>query len=265
MHMHMYMVIGSDRRVFRFIRIPDSSGPAAHTPAVTPPRGPVAFTFQPLIVNALHHPRQVPSSPRSPPAIVLSCPAGTATGPVIHTRSRSLPVKPMQQPAALPAMVLALVLTACGDAPPAAQNNLPPERRVADRYDASLRIDLSEMQRLWSGLYVQDLQVGQGSRADSGDVVRVHYTGWLPNGRQFDSSRDSGKPFETALGYGRVIDAWDQGIIGMREGGRRRLVAPPIMGYGKRGSGPIPPNATLIFDVELLEVENRTPEAEPAP
>ncbi|NIP78615.1 MAG: FKBP-type peptidyl-prolyl cis-trans isomerase [Gemmatimonadetes bacterium] len=135
---------------------------------------------------------------------------------------------------------------------------MPPGRQVADRYAPALDIDLSEMERLWSGLYIDDVRVGEGARADSGDVVTVHYTGWLPNGMEFDSSRD-GRPFEVPLGYGRVIDGWDQGIVGMREGGRRRLVIPPAMGYGERGQGPIPANSTLVFDVELLGVQDRTP------
>jgi FKBP-type peptidyl-prolyl cis-trans isomerase len=116
------------------------------------------------------------------------------------------------------------------------------------------------MERRPTGLYVQDVAVGEGARADSGDIVVVHYTGWLPQGVKFDSSRDRDEPFEVAIGYGRVIQGWDQGIVGMREGGRRRLVIPPVMAYGERGSGPIPRNSTLVFDVELLSVVNRTPE-----
>lgn len=166
---------------------------------------------------------------------------------------------------AVPAAVLLFV--ACADSPPEEENRLPPERQVADRYAPELGVDLESMEQLWSGLYVEDVRVGEGARADSGDVVTVHYTGWLPNGMEFDSSRD-GDPFSVALGYGRVIDGWDQGLVGMREGGRRKLVIPPVMAYGERGQGPIPANSTLVFDVELLEVEDRGPEGgetEPAP
>ena len=140
------------------------------------------------------------------------------------------------------------------------QSSLPPDHRVADDYHASLRVDLAEMDRRSTGLYVQDLVEGEGARADSGDIVTVHYTGWLPTGRKFDSSRDRETPFEVAIGYGRVIDGWDQGIVGMRVGGQRRLVIPPALGYGAQGTGPIPGGSTLVFDVELLSVVNRVPE-----
>jgi FKBP-type peptidyl-prolyl cis-trans isomerase FkpA len=160
----------------------------------------------------------------------------------------------------VPALVVLGAACGGGSAPEEA-SQLPPERQVAERYAPELGIDLAEMERLWSGMYIQDVRVGDGPRADSGDAVTVHYTGWLPNGMKFDSSRDRDEAYDVAIGYGRVIDGWDQGIVGMREGGRRKLVIPPVMGYGERGQGPIPSNSTLVFDVELLEVENRTPEA----
>jgi len=106
-----------------------------------------------------------------------------------------------------------------------------------------------------SGLQYRDDQVGTGAEAKAGDHVAVHYTGTLMDGTKFDSSRDRGKPLEFVLGAGSVIQGWDEGIQGMRVGGRRRLVIPAALGYGARGYPPvIPANATLIFDVELMEV-----------
>jgi len=106
-----------------------------------------------------------------------------------------------------------------------------------------------------SGLKYTDEQVGTGQEAKSGDRVSVHYTGTLVDGRKFDSSRDRGTPFQFPLGAGNVIRGWDEGVAGMKVGGRRRLTIPPELGYGARGAGNvIPPNATLVFDVELLGV-----------
>lgn len=106
-----------------------------------------------------------------------------------------------------------------------------------------------------SGLVYEDLVVGQGDEAQAGDTVSVHYTGWLEDGTQFDSSVDRGTPFEFNLGAGAVIQGWDEGVAGMRQGGKRRLVIPPELAYGEPGRGPIPPNATLIFEIELLEIK----------
>lgn len=112
-----------------------------------------------------------------------------------------------------------------------------------------------EMTRTASGLEMRDEAVGEGEAARAGDRVSVHYTGWLENGTKFDSSRDRGQPFQFVLGEGRVIRGWEEGVLGMKPGGRRRLRIPPELGYGSRAvGGVIPANATLLFDVELLGV-----------
>ena len=106
-----------------------------------------------------------------------------------------------------------------------------------------------------SGLKYDDLVVGDGAEAQAGQRVSVHYTGWLTDGSKFDSSVDRNDPFQFALGKGMVIRGWDEGVQGMKVGGKRKLTIPPQLGYGAQGAGGvIPPNATLVFDVELLEI-----------
>jgi FKBP-type peptidyl-prolyl cis-trans isomerase FkpA len=106
-----------------------------------------------------------------------------------------------------------------------------------------------------SGLIVDDLVVGEGDVAAAGKNVTVHYTGCLTDGKKFDSSKDRNDPFVFPLGGGRVIKGWDEGVAGMKVGGKRKLTIPSALGYGSRGAGGvIPPNATLVFEVELLGV-----------
>jgi FKBP-type peptidyl-prolyl cis-trans isomerase len=107
-----------------------------------------------------------------------------------------------------------------------------------------------------SGLEYKDLKKGAGEAATRGDVVVVHYTGWLADGTKFDSSKDHGEPFSFKLGVGEVIKGWDEGVDGMMVGGQRKLWVPPDLGYGRQGAPPeIPPNAELIFEIELLELK----------
>jgi peptidylprolyl isomerase len=105
-----------------------------------------------------------------------------------------------------------------------------------------------------SGLQYTDIVEGTGATPTTGQRVKVHYTGTLQDGTKFDSSRDRGQPFEFQIGVGQVIKGWDEGVGSMKVGGQRQLVIPPELGYGSRGIGPIPPNSTLLFDVELLGV-----------
>jgi FKBP-type peptidyl-prolyl cis-trans isomerase len=109
-----------------------------------------------------------------------------------------------------------------------------------------------------SGLKITDEKVGDGSEARAGDVISVHYTGKLSDGTKFDSSRDRNQPFRFKLGSGQVIKGFDEGLVGMRVGGKRTLVIPPDLGYGKAGAagGKIPPDATLTFEIELIKVQN---------
>jgi len=141
---------------------------------------------------------------------------------------------------------LLVFAAACGSRDDAAAGGFNPE----------LGVDTTRMTRAPAGLWYTDVAVGQGDEAVPGRTVTVHYTGWLPDGKTFDSSRDRGEPFAFTLGAGQVITGWDEGVKGMMPGGRRKLVLPPEMAYGDGGAPPdIPPGATLVFDVEVLKVE----------
>ncbi len=117
------------------------------------------------------------------------------------------------------------------------------------RFAASLEINLAAFTRTPSGLYYEDVTQGTGEPATAGQSVSVAYTGWLTNGTQFDSGE-----FPFLLGAGQVVPGFDEGVRGMRVGGVRRIIIPPELGYGNRGSGPVPPNAIMIFRIELLSI-----------
>jgi FKBP-type peptidyl-prolyl cis-trans isomerase FkpA len=140
-------------------------------------------------------------------------------------------------------------LLACGGTADR-ENSRPPAG-----FSASLGVDTTAMTKTPSGLRYQDISEGQGAEATADHTVSVHYTGWLPNGEKFDSSHDRNQPFSFMLGAGQVIAGWDEGVAGMKVGGRRKLVIPADLGYGTAGAPPdIPPGASLVFDVELLDV-----------
>jgi FKBP-type peptidyl-prolyl cis-trans isomerase len=106
-------------------------------------------------------------------------------------------------------------------------------------------------------LVVEDLVVGTGATAAAGDTVTVHYIGTFTNGTKFDSSYDAGKPFAFRIGAGQVIAGWDQGVPGMKIGGKRRLTIPPELAYGSQGRGTIPPNTTLVFEIDMLSIAGK--------
>jgi FKBP-type peptidyl-prolyl cis-trans isomerase FkpA len=142
--------------------------------------------------------------------------------------------------------LFALFLSACGG------GGEPKAGAAATGFE----IDSAALTKTASGLRYQDLATGNGAEAAPGQTAVVHYTGWLTDGSKFDSSRDRGQPFSFPIGGGQVIAGWDEGVAGMKVGGRRKLVIPPELGYGPMGSPPvIPPGATLVFDVELLDLK----------
>ena len=146
--------------------------------------------------------------------------------------------------------LVALSLAACAkERPPM---NPDPAQNT---YAPALDVALERFAKRPSGLYVRDDKVGTGALAEAGRTVDVHYTGWLTDGTQFDSSRDGDPPISFGLGRGEVIQGWDEGLQGMRVGGQRTLVIPAQLGYGTRGAGgDIPPNSVLVFKVELMNV-----------
>jgi len=154
------------------------------------------------------------------------------------------------------ALVAAFATSGCTSPPkatapePATQSEAAPEPQAAEIAPAS-----APAAEAATALKIEDVKVGKGAEAKTGDLVTVNYSGYLTDGTKFDSSLNPGRqPFQFTIGQGRVIAGWEQGFAGMKVGGKRKLTIPPEMGYGPQGSGAIPPNATLVFDVELLGV-----------
>jgi FKBP-type peptidyl-prolyl cis-trans isomerase len=152
------------------------------------------------------------------------------------------------------ACLLLLAGPGCAREEPAPSN--PPEATSIETmsFAPELQVDLPASTKSASGLYYRDIAPGNGPTIAPGQQVSVFYTGWLTNGRQFDSNA-GGSPFGFRLGAREVIDGWDQGVAGMRVGGKRQLIIPPALGYGPSGSGPIPPNAILVFNVEVISAQ----------
>lgn len=199
--------------------------PAAAAPAVAPPKAAVVLAPAPAAV-----------APAAAPAAPASATAAPAKAPV----------------AAAPAAAAPTIAAPAATAQPAA--SAAPAVRAATAAGAAGKIQVTP-----GGVKYEDVVTGTGAVAKTGQTVTVHYTGWLLEGstlgRKFDSSKDRAEPFKFPLGGGRVIKGWDEGVAGMKVGGKRTLTIPPEMGYGARGAGGvIPPGATLVFEVELLGV-----------
>lgn len=151
-------------------------------------------------------------------------------------------------------MVVVVLAAACGGGGSGASDGpLPPSDPAMLTYADELEIDLSEFEKTASGLYIQDVVVGTGARANRTSRVWIMYVGFLPDGTVFDGQLQ-GDPFHFRLGGSEVIRGWNEGVRGMRVGGRRRLIVRPGLGYGSRGRGDVPPGATMIFDVQLVDV-----------
>jgi FKBP-type peptidyl-prolyl cis-trans isomerase len=162
----------------------------------------------------------------------------------------------MKQLVLLATLAVVTLLAAQTTSKTTAQKSTPAPKASATPKPSSPTKVTGKPQTTASGVEYWDIKVGTGKTAVDGKKLTMHYTGWFPDGKKFDSSFDRDEPFPFTLGKGEVIKGWDEGVAGMKVGGKRQLKIPPAAGYGARGAPPIvPPNATLIFDVELLDVK----------
>jgi len=154
-------------------------------------------------------------------------------------------------------LAIAVLLTACSDrGSRETQSGNDTSRTVsaAPTFAAALGVDLATMARTGSGAYYRDVTVGTGTVADSGKQVALHYRGQLPDGTQFDARQPPDEPISFRVATGAVVRGFDEGTMGMRAGGRRLVVIPPELGYGAQGNGPVPPNAYMVFTIDLVSV-----------
>ena len=154
------------------------------------------------------------------------------------------------------AFVLIIIFVGLGVWLFARKGNNTPEDLVVPATATPTPAPASTSIKMENGLQIQDLKVGTGAEVHLGQGLTMHYSGTLEDGTKFDSSYDRGEPFQFVLGAGQVIQGWDLGVQGMKVGGKRKLIIPPDLGYGTRGIGPIPPNATLFFEVEVLAAQD---------
>ena len=195
-------------------------------------------------------PRRHSRCPSVPLKLRAAAPVATAAVP-------SRPPSRMPRPSLARAYALAALATltaavGCQDL------TFREESPATARYAASLNVNLTAMTTTASGLYLQDVAVGSGAVAAAGDTVRTYYIGYLTSGAVFDSTRSPAQPLSFPLGAGVVIRGWDEGLVGMRAGGRRRLIIPPGLAYGRSTRGSIPAGSVLVFDIDLVSVGKRT-------
>ena len=150
------------------------------------------------------------------------------------------------------AAVMLVTLAACASAGSGAPATRPME---SIPFASTLDVNLTRMTKTPAGVYYRDIEVGTGPVIRGKEDVKVHYTGWLTNGTKFDSNASDDQPLTVPLGRGRAIKGWDDGLAGMRVGGRRQLVIPPELGYGSNRNGVIPPDAVLVFDIRVVSVK----------